>query len=173
ALEELLLQLALPLTNGRRRRQDQRAAGKPANRELLVDDARLDRLAEPHLVGEDGAAAHVAQHPLRYVDLVGQLRDRVGLERDQPVEPRDEGDPLGVAPQLVPGTLGRRPLELLGEQLERPFVHRPGIVRRCGGGSGATGGGVGGGQSRTRYSGTPYWKLGFGPPAARQQETPA
>src|SRR2546422_1628479 len=31
-------------------------------------------------VGEDGAAAHVAQHPLGHVDLVGQLLDRVGVE---------------------------------------------------------------------------------------------
>src|SRR3989449_8388489 len=45
ALEELLLELPLPLAHERGGRQDQRAAGEAADRELLVDDARLDRLA--------------------------------------------------------------------------------------------------------------------------------
>jgi len=32
--------------------EDQRAAGQAANRQLAVDDARLDRFAEPDFVGE-------------------------------------------------------------------------------------------------------------------------
>src|SRR3989449_6721728 len=79
-------------------------------------------------VGEDGAAAHVAQHPLGHVDLVGQLLDRVGVEGDQPVEARDQGDPFRLAPQLVPGALGRGFLELVGERLEGALVDRPGVV---------------------------------------------
>src|SRR5204862_122596 len=73
ALEELLFELPLPLTHQRGGREDQRAPGEPADGELLVDDARLDRLPEAHLIGEDRAAAHVAQDALGHVDLVGQL----------------------------------------------------------------------------------------------------
>jgi len=42
----------LPLPHERGRRQDQHGGGEPANRELLVDNARLDGLAEAHLVGQ-------------------------------------------------------------------------------------------------------------------------
>ncbi len=128
ALEEFLLELPLPLAHQRGRREDQRAPGQAADRELFVNDARLDRLTEAHLVGQDGAAAHVAQHPLGHVDLVGQLLDGVGVECNQPVEPGNERDPFGLAPQLVPGALGRRLLERIDEQFQGPFVDRPGLV---------------------------------------------
>src|SRR5207237_1198042 len=133
ALEELLLELALPLAHERGGRQDQHAAGEAADRQFFIDDARLDRLAEADLVGEDGAAAHVAQHALGHVDLVGQLLDRVGVERDQPVEAGDEGDALRLAPQLVPGTIGRRSLDLVDEELQGPLVDRPGVVAQWSG----------------------------------------
>ncbi|MBO0742087.1 MAG: hypothetical protein J2P51_11755, partial [Hyphomicrobiaceae bacterium] len=90
------------------------------NRQLPVNDARLDRFAEPDFVGEDRAAAHVPQHPLGNVDLVRQLFDGMAAQRDQPVEARHECDMLGLAPQLVPVAMrlrGRR-AELLGKQLE-------------------------------------------------------
>ena len=74
------------------------------------------------------AAAHVAQHPLGHVDLVGQLLDRVGIEGDQPVEPGDKSDALRLAPQLVPGALGRGFLELGGERGEGALVDDPGVV---------------------------------------------
>src|SRR5882762_1013905 len=128
ALEELLLELALPLPHERGRRQDQHAAGEPANRELLVDDARLDRLAEAHLVGQDGAAAHVAQHPLGDVDLVRQRLDRVRVECDQPFEARDQGDPFRLTPQFVPGAVGRGRLEPFRERLEGVLVYRPDVL---------------------------------------------
>ena len=53
-----------------------------------------------------------AEHALSHVDLVGQLLDRVGVERDQPIEARDERDPLRFAPQFVPGALGGRFFDL-------------------------------------------------------------
>src|SRR2546425_949887 len=59
---------------------------------------------------------------------MGQLLDRVGVEGDQPVEARDQGDPFRLAPQLVPGALGRGFLELFGERLEGALVDRPGVV---------------------------------------------
>src|SRR2546425_5135423 len=59
---------------------------------------------------------------------MGQLLDRVGVEGDQPVEARDQGDPFRLAPQLVPGALGRGFLELVGERLEGALVDRPGVV---------------------------------------------
>src|SRR5205807_400984 len=98
ALEELLRELSLPLAHQGRGREDEGAAREPPDRQLFVDDARLDRLTQPHLVGEDGAPAHVAQHALSHVDLVGQLLDRVGIECDQPVEARHQRDALRLAP---------------------------------------------------------------------------
>src|SRR5439155_2419430 len=131
-LEELPLQLALPLAHERGRREDQHAAGEPANRQLLVDDARLDRFAETDFVGEDGAAAHLPQHPLGDVDLVGQLLDRVGVEGDRPVGAGHKGGPRRLAPQVVPGALGRRAPELLGEHRERALVYGPDVCGWCG-----------------------------------------
>ena len=124
-LKELLLQLALPLPHQRCRREDERAAGQAANRQLPVDDARLDRLAEPDFVGEDRAAAHLPQHALGNVDLVRQLLDGVGAQRDEPVEARDERDVLRLAPQLVPGARRGRSVELPGKEVQRAFVDRP------------------------------------------------
>src|SRR6266702_7733206 len=86
------------------------------------------RSTSPSACCEDGAAAHLAQHALGDVDLVGQLLDRVGVERDQPVEARHERDPLGLATQVVPGSVCGRTLELLREQLERTLVDRPRLV---------------------------------------------
>src|SRR2546428_4132116 len=108
APEYLLYGLPLPLAHQRRGREDQRAPGEPADRELLVDDARLDRLPEAHLIGEDRAAPHVAQDALGHVDLVRQLPDGVGVAPDQPLETGDQSNPFGLAPQLVPGATSRR-----------------------------------------------------------------
>jgi len=58
---------------------------------------------------------------------VGQLLDGVGIERDQAVEARDQGDAFRLAPQLVPGAFGRGFLELVGESLEGVLVDDPGI----------------------------------------------
>src|SRR5947207_8796429 len=46
----------------------------------------------------------------------GQLLDRVGVERDQPVEARHEGDPLRLAPQVVPRAVRGGGLELRSEE---------------------------------------------------------
>src|SRR5256886_17014342 len=83
ALEELLFGPPLPLTHQRRGREDQRAPGEPADGELLVDDARLDRLPEAHLIGEDRAAAHVAQDALGHVDLVRRSEEHTSELQSQ------------------------------------------------------------------------------------------
>src|SRR3989475_10725970 len=86
------------------------------------------RLPEAHLIGEDRAAAHVAQDALGHVDLVRQLLDGVGVERDQPVETGDQSNPFGLAPQLVPGAIGRWVLALFGRQREGTLGDPPGGV---------------------------------------------
>src|SRR2546427_12853661 len=83
------------------------------------------RLPEAHLIGEDRAAAHVAQDALGHVDLVRQLLDGVGVERDQPVETGDQSNPFGLAPQLVPGAIGRGLPELFDENPERKAAGPP------------------------------------------------
>src|SRR2546428_8733425 len=128
APEYLLYGLPLPLAHQRRGREDERAPGEPADGELLVDDARLDRLPEAHLIGEDRAAAHVAKDALGHVDRVRQLLDGVGVEGDQPVETGNERNPLRLPPQLVPGAIGGWLLELFDEQRERRLVDHPGGV---------------------------------------------
>src|SRR5207249_10142029 len=60
-------ELSLPLPHERGRRQDQGAAGEPADRQLLVDDARLDRLAEA-----DRSEEHTSELQSRF-DLVCRL----------------------------------------------------------------------------------------------------
>src|SRR5207237_8096350 len=59
------------------------------------------------------------------VDLVRQLLDGVGAQRDEPVEARDERDVLRLAPQLVPGARRGRSVELPGKEVQRAFVDRP------------------------------------------------
>jgi hypothetical protein len=86
-LEEFALQLALPLLDERCRAEDEYTPRESANHELLEDDSGLDRLAEPDLVGEDRAAGHgAAEHTRGDVDLVRELLDCVGVERDEAVE---------------------------------------------------------------------------------------
>ena len=141
ALEELRFELSLPLPHERSRREHEHPADEPTDGELLVDETRLDRLAEADFVRQDRAATHLAQHPLGHVDLVGQLLDRVRVEGDQPVEARHQRDPLRLAPQIVPGAVaGGRP-ELRGERRERAFIDRPGVlVGRAWRGRGGRGG---------------------------------
>src|SRR5947207_4662724 len=69
-----------------------------------------------------------SQDALGHVDLVRQLLDGVGVERDQPVETGNERNPLRLPPQLVPGAIGGWLLELFDEQRERTLVDRPGVV---------------------------------------------
>src|SRR3954471_14774146 len=80
SLEELALELSLPLGHQGSWREDQDATRQTADRELLEDDSRFDRLAEPHLVGEDVSPAHLAQYGASDLDLVRQLLDRVRVE---------------------------------------------------------------------------------------------
>ncbi|MNX65018.1 hypothetical protein D3C86_960590 [compost metagenome] len=79
-LAELGLHLAAPLGRQRRRGEDQDVLDQVADQVLLEDEARLDGLAEAHLVGEDGAAVHAVDGSHDRVDLVGQDLDAARLE---------------------------------------------------------------------------------------------
>src|SRR5690348_3947279 len=125
SLEELRLELSLPLRHEGRGRHDQYATREAANGELLEDDPRLDRLAEAHLVGEDGAAAHLTQHAARDLDLMGKLLDRVRVEGDESLESRRESDSLCLTSKLDPRTGARRLDDTAGELRERALVDCP------------------------------------------------
>src|SRR5690242_19828174 len=86
ALEELGLELPLPLIDERSRREDQNAPSEAADAELLEDDPSLDGLPEPDFVGQERATAHVLERAQGDVDLVWQLLDGVRVERDQALE---------------------------------------------------------------------------------------
>ena len=57
---ELAIEFLAPLFGQRSRGQDQHRAHQPAHDQLFHDDARFDRLAQPDLVGQQGAATHIA-----------------------------------------------------------------------------------------------------------------
>ena len=70
-LEELRLELGLPLFHERRGSEDQDAVRHAAHAQLLHDDPGFDGLAETDLVGEDRPSAHgPAQYAQGDVDLV-------------------------------------------------------------------------------------------------------
>src|SRR3954470_10279813 len=111
ALEELALQLSLPLHHERRGRENEHTAREAAHEQLLEDDACLDGLAESDLVSEDGASAHLAKDASRDLDLVGELLDGVGVERDEAIKAGRQRDPLGLASKLCPDERACRLLE--------------------------------------------------------------
>jgi hypothetical protein len=116
-------------------REDERAADESTHRQLLEDDPCLDRLPEPHLVGQDGAPAEgTPEDALGDVDLVRELLDRVRVEGDEAIEAGDERDALGVTTELEPVARGSRPGDRLGKRGQGLLVDRPevGRVRRGG-----------------------------------------
>src|SRR3954468_7231170 len=131
ALEELALQLSLPLHHERGGREDEHPAREAAYEQLLEDDPRLDGLAESDLVGEDCASAHLPKDASRDLDLVGELLDGVGVERDETVEAGRERDPLGLASKLCPDERAWRLLQSARELGERALIDGPEIVCGC------------------------------------------
>jgi len=82
AVDEVELQvelgghLLLPLPLERRRTDDHAGAHARAGRQLLEDEARLDRLAEPHVVGDEEVDAGHDHGARGRLELVGLQVDR-------------------------------------------------------------------------------------------------
>ena len=77
---EALLELGLPLLEHRRRRGDDDRLGLLAQQQLARDQARLDRLAEAGVVGDEEVDARQAQRLAQRLHLVGVDLD-AGAER--------------------------------------------------------------------------------------------
>ena len=113
---ELARQLLLPLAHQRGRRQHQDALGHAAQGVLLEHHRGLDGLAEPHLVGQQDAAAELLQHLAHGLDLVpqrleaGEMRQAqqlvVALRQAQMGKTLAQAEPAGVA--VRPGKDARR-----------------------------------------------------------------
>ena len=96
AERELVAHLLLPLRAERRRAEDQDAPHAAAQDQLGQDEARLDRLAEPDVVGEEERDPRHPQrleqrHELEVLDLDGAVegrRERKPLDRTRAVRDR-------------------------------------------------------------------------------------
>ena len=96
---ELALELLLPLVHQPGRGDHQGAVGQPAQPQLGQDQAGLDGLAQPDLVGQDRPAPHPPQHTASRLQLVVERAEperRHGKER---VEPRPAPYPHGLVHQ--------------------------------------------------------------------------
>ena len=97
---ELRRQLVHPLADERGRCQDQRLAYQTAQPVLLQRQAGFDRLAQPHLVGQQDAASEVAQDPPHRLELVAEVHHVVdGRERHELVEALLQAQPRVVTAQ--------------------------------------------------------------------------
>ena len=76
-------QLAQPLQDERLGRHHQGAPGAAGVEEAVEDQAGLDRLAQPHLVGQQPAHGIAVAGPLGDVELVGEELDAAAEERAQ------------------------------------------------------------------------------------------
>ena len=122
-LVELPPELAEPLDGERRRDDDEDAVGPLGPDETREDEARLDRLAEAHLVGEEPADRLVGRRPLGDVELVG-------VDGEPPAEE-------GAEPLRLPHPLQEEAVEAVAErggpvdvEAGEPF---DGILRDLGG----------------------------------------
>ena len=113
-------QLAQPLDRERLRRDDQRALGAAGAGQAIQDQARLDGLAEPHLVGQEPTDRVGRGRALRDVELMREQSDASPQERAKASGLADRRQLQEVAPQ-------REPLEALDvasrESVERRFGH--------------------------------------------------
>ena len=73
----------------------------------------------------------MAKYPFCDLDLMGQLLDRVRVERDEAIEPRREGDALSLAANLRPEKGAWWFLHPARELGERSLVDGPEIVFGC------------------------------------------
>ena len=117
---EAVLQLALPLLQHRGRRRDDDGVRLPAQEQLAGDEARLDGLAEPGVVGDEEVDA-------RQPECLAQRLHLVGVDADSGTERRLEETGIGrgdaVPAQRVQERreLPRR-VEALGGEIGPTFV---------------------------------------------------
>ena len=132
AFEELALELSLPLHHQGSWRQNEHTTREPADEQFLEDDTRFDRLPEPYLVGQDRAAPHRTSEdtPCDF-DLMRELLDRVGVERDEAIEAWRQRDALGLTANRCPEKGARWFLDSAGEFGECTLVDGPEIILGC------------------------------------------
>ena len=100
----MLAQLLLPLREQRLGGEHQRRADNAPQRQFLVDEARLDGLAQADLIGENRGGSLLAQHLLDDTQLVGMGTHAV-IERmrgEQAVEAGHLAQGLGAQAQRIP-----------------------------------------------------------------------
>ena len=85
---ELAVKLFPPLLHQPGWGQDERPIGQPTQAQLAEDQPGLDGLTQPHLVGQDRAAVHLAQDGSGRVELMIERREAQSRERDQRLEAR-------------------------------------------------------------------------------------
>ena len=127
---ELLAQLDLPLPEHRLGRHDQDALGTAGEPCLSDQQARLDRLAEPHLVGDQQARRPIAVHPLESSDLMrpgghdrGRLADPLARGTGQL---RGVGDPGPDQAAWISRRRSRRARPAQG--LDRPWLGKRALL---------------------------------------------
>ena len=91
-------QLAQPLHGQRLGRDHQRALGAAGVQQPVEDQAGLDRLAEPHLVGQQPAHGSAPAGALGGVELVGEELDAAAQERAEAVGLAQAGEAQAVEP---------------------------------------------------------------------------
>ena len=121
---ELPVELPEPLDRQRRRRDDGGPVSSVSPEEPREDQARLDRLPQPHLVREEPADRVGRGRPLGDMELVREEGDPSAEKRAEP--PRGPGpgeeDPVEAVPERRPPVdlEGRQPLDRVGGKLHRP-----------------------------------------------------
>jgi len=83
-------ELAEPLNGQGLRGDDEAARGAPRADQVVQDEARLDRLAEADLVGEEPPDGFAPRRPLRDVDLVREEMDPASKKEPRPSASRSE-----------------------------------------------------------------------------------
>ncbi len=123
---EALLELGLPLLEHRRRRRDDDGLRLLAQEQLARDQARLDRLAEAGVVGDEEIDARQPERLAQRLHLVGVDLD-AGAERR--LEEVRVGGRDAVPAQRVEegGELARRVEALGGEVLPALFLEDPAV----------------------------------------------
>ena len=115
---ELLQQLALPLFGEMRRAEHRQAADLAAVEQLAGDEARLDGLADAHVVGDEHAhRIELERHHQRH-ELVGPGLDRDAAEAAERAGGGAGREPRGVAEEPTRGEVAE--------------IFPPGEPERCG-----------------------------------------
>ena len=103
--QELGRQLFAPLVGEARRHEDEHPAHESSQHVLLEHEPRLDRLSQPHLVGEQSAATHFPEDAIAGVPLVTEPVDASDVVHgEERLEPAFGGHFLGFEkkPVVVP-----------------------------------------------------------------------